>query len=130
MLSWSQVEKRIGELIRTDRYLNPKEKERYPQWLESQEERRAKIEEMKRNREILSNAPPEQEVEPTEKEPEEAEQPQDVEYELSLIHIYGEIKNISFGLYAAEDIVSASGTVIPADGLIEIVSVMKMELLL
>lgn len=35
----------------------------------------------------------------------------------------GEIKNISFGLYAAEDIVSASGTVIPADGLMEIVSV-------
>ena len=35
----------------------------------------------------------------------------------------GEIKNISFSLYAAEDIVSASGTVIPADGLIEIVSV-------
>jgi len=83
-LSWSQVEKRIGELIRTDRYLNPKEKEHYPQWLESQEERRAKIEEMKRNREILSNAPPEQEVEPTEKEPEEAEQPQDVEYEYHL----------------------------------------------
>ena len=27
----------------------------------------------------------------------------------------GEIKNISFGLYAAEDIVSVSGTVIPAD---------------
>ena len=83
-LSWSQVEKRIGELIRTDRYLNPKEKEHYPQWLESQEERRAKIEEMKRNREILSNAPPEQEVEPTEKEPEEAEQPQDVQYEYHL----------------------------------------------
>ena len=34
----------------------------------------------------------------------------------------GEIKNISFGLFAAEDIVSVSGTVIPADGLIEIVS--------
>ena len=83
-LSWSQVEKRIGELIRTDRYLNPKEKERYPQWLESQEERRAKIEETKRNREILSNAPPEQEVEPTEKEPEEAEQLQDVQYEYHL----------------------------------------------
>ena len=83
-LSWSQVEKRIGELIRTDRYLNPKEKERYPQWFESQEERRAKIEETKRNREILSNAPPEQEVEPTEKEPEEAEQPQDVQYEYHL----------------------------------------------
>ena len=83
-LSWSQVEKRIGELIRMDRYLNPKEKERYPQWLESQEERRAKIEETKRNREILSNAPPEQEVEPTEKEPEEAELLQDVKYEYHL----------------------------------------------
>ena len=83
-LSWSQVEKRIGELIRMDRYLNPKEKEHYPQWLESQEERRAKIEETKRNREILSNAPPEQEVEPTEKELEEAEQPQDVQYEYHL----------------------------------------------
>ena len=83
-LSWSRVEKRIGELIRMDRYLNPKEKERYPQWLESQEEHRAKIEETKRNREILSNAPPEQEVEPTEKEPEEAEQLQDVQYEYHL----------------------------------------------
>ena len=83
-LSWSQVEKRIGELIRMDRYLNPKEKERYPQWLESQEERRAKIEETKRNREILSNAPPEQEVELAEKEPEEAEQLQDVKYEYHL----------------------------------------------
>ena len=84
MLSWSQVEKRIGELIRMDRYLNPKEKEHYPRWLESQEERRAKIEETKRNREILSNASPEQEVEPAEKEPEEAEQPQDVQYEYHL----------------------------------------------
>lgn len=83
-LSWSQVEKRIGELIRMDRYLNPKEKERYPQWLESQEEHRAKIEETKRNREILSNAPPEQEVELAEKEPEEAEQLQDVKYEYHL----------------------------------------------
>ena len=65
-----------------DRYLNPKEKERYPQWLESQEERRAKIEETKRNREILSNAPPEQEL--AEKEPEEAEISQDVKYEYHL----------------------------------------------
>lgn len=83
-LSWSQVEKRIGELIRMDRYLNPKEKEHYPRWLESQEERRTQIAETKRNREILSNVPPEQEVEPTEKEPEEAEQPQDVQYEYHL----------------------------------------------
>ena len=35
----------------------------------------------------------------------------------------GEIENISFGLFAAEDIVSVSGTAIPADGLIEIVTV-------
>ena len=33
-----------------------------------------------------------------------------------------EIKNISFGLYAKEDIVSSSGTVIPAEGLIEIIT--------
>lgn len=57
-LSWSQVEKRIGELIRADRYLNPKEKEQYPQWLEKEEARRAEIEEQKRNCEILSTAPP------------------------------------------------------------------------
>ena len=56
-LKWTQVEKRIGELICADRYLNPKEKEQYPQWLEKQEARRAEIEEQKRNREILSTAP-------------------------------------------------------------------------
>ena len=33
-----------------------------------------------------------------------------------------EIKNISFGLYAKEDVVSSSGTVIPADGLMEIIT--------
>lgn len=60
-LTWNQVEKRIAELIRLDRYLNPKEKEIYPQWLEKQEERRAELTEEQRNREILSSAPPEQE---------------------------------------------------------------------
>ena len=34
----------------------------------------------------------------------------------------GEMKNISFGLFAAEEIVSASGTSIPANGLVEIIS--------
>ena len=58
-LSWSQVEKRIGDLIRMDRYLNPKEKEKYPEWLEKQEERRAELAEQRKNREILSTAPPE-----------------------------------------------------------------------
>ena len=58
-LSWSQVEKRIGDLIRMDRYLNPKEQEKYPEWLEKQEERRAELAEQRKNREILSTAPPE-----------------------------------------------------------------------
>ena len=60
-VSWSQVEKRIGDLIRMDRYLNPKEKEKYPEWLEKQEERRAELAEQRKNREILSTAPPEPE---------------------------------------------------------------------
>ena len=34
----------------------------------------------------------------------------------------GEMKNITFGLFSAKEIVSTSGTFIPADGLIEIVS--------
>lgn len=35
LLNWSKVEKRIGELIKLDRYLNPKEREYYPTWLEN-----------------------------------------------------------------------------------------------
>ena len=38
------------------------------------------------------------------------------------IGMNGEIKNISFGLFAADEIVSTSGTAIPADGLIEIIT--------
>lgn len=34
----------------------------------------------------------------------------------------GEVKNVSFGIFAAEELVSASGTSIPVDGLIEIVT--------
>lgn len=62
-LTWTQVEKRIAELIRLDRYLNPKEKAVYPEWLQKQEERRAELAEERRNREILSTAPPEKEAE-------------------------------------------------------------------
>ena len=36
-LSWSKVEKRLRELIKNDRYLNPKEKEHYPDYLEKAE---------------------------------------------------------------------------------------------
>ena len=74
-LSWSQVEKRIGDLIRMDRYLNPKEKEKYPEWLEKQEERRAELAEQRKNREILSTAPP---------EPENKEDEPEIKYEYHL----------------------------------------------
>ena len=74
-LNWNQVEKRIAELIRLDRYLNPKEKEIYPQWLEKQEERRAELAEEQKNREILSSAPPKQEsVQAAESEPQQEAQ--------------------------------------------------------
>ncbi len=75
-LNWNQVEKRIAELIRLDRYLNPKEKkEIYPQWIEKQEERRAELAEEQRNREILSSAPPKQEsVQAAENEPQQEAQ--------------------------------------------------------
>lgn len=43
--------------------------------------------------------------------------------ELFGLGMNGEISSVTFGLYAAEDIVAADGAVIPADGLMEIVSV-------
>lgn len=42
--------------------------------------------------------------------------------ELFGIGMNGEIASITFGLYAAEDIVAADGTLIPVNGLIEIIS--------
>lgn len=57
LLKWTQVESRIVELIRQDRYLNPKELERYPAWLEAQEARRAELAQERANREILSTPP-------------------------------------------------------------------------
>ena len=62
-LTWMQIQKRIGELISLDRYLNPKEKEQYPQWLEKGEQRRAEMAERDANREILRKAPTEKEAE-------------------------------------------------------------------
>lgn len=53
------MEKRIAELIKLDRYLNPKEKAQYPEWLQRQEERRAELAEERRKKEILSTAPSE-----------------------------------------------------------------------
>ena len=50
-----------------------------------------------------------------------------LEKSLELNELFGigmndEMKNVAFGLYAAKDITSVSGTVIPADGLIEIIT--------
>lgn len=42
--------------------------------------------------------------------------------ELFGIGMNGELKNITFGLYAKTDLVAGDGTIIPADGLIEIVT--------
>ena len=61
LLNWNLVEKRISELIKMERYLNPKEKELYPAWLEQHEIRRAEAAEERRKREILSTAPSEKE---------------------------------------------------------------------
>ena len=59
MLTWNYVEKRIGELIKLDRYLNSKEKEYYPSWLERQEELRAERAAEREIREALFTPPSE-----------------------------------------------------------------------
>jgi N12 class adenine-specific DNA methylase len=60
MLKWNYVEKRIRELIKLDRYLNPKEKAHYPTWLDEQEQKRAeRAAELERSK-ILSTAPQEE----------------------------------------------------------------------
>lgn len=59
MLTWNYVEKRIGELIKLDRYLNSKEKEYYPRWLERQEELRAERAAERKIRETLFTPPSE-----------------------------------------------------------------------
>ena len=68
LLNWSKVEKRIGELIKLDRYLNPKEREYYPTWLEKQEQIRAERAAEKEIREAIYTPPAEKEVVPVEYE--------------------------------------------------------------
>lgn len=74
LLKWNYVEKRIRELIRLDRYLNPKEKEYYPTWLDRQEQLRAERAADKEIREALYT-PPSRKREPV---------PVDYEYRYSL----------------------------------------------
>lgn len=69
LLKWNQVERRIRELIRLDRYLNPKEKRLYPAWLERQEELRAERVAEREIREALYTPPSrERELIPTQYE--------------------------------------------------------------
>ena len=69
LLKWNYVEKRIRELIRLDRYLNPKEKEFYPAWLDRQEQLRAERAAEKEIREALYTPPSrKRELVPTEYE--------------------------------------------------------------
>ncbi len=69
LLKWNYVEKRIRELIRLDRYLNPKEKEYYPTWLDRQEQLRAERAAEKAVREALYTPPSrKRELVPTEYE--------------------------------------------------------------
>ncbi len=59
LLKWNYVEKRISELIKIDRYLNAKEKEMCPQWLDKMLLEETERVEVKTNREILSLEPKE-----------------------------------------------------------------------
>ena len=68
LLNWGKVEKRIGELIKLDRYLNPKEKEYYPTWLEKQEQIRAERASEKEIRDAIYTPPAEKEAIPIEYE--------------------------------------------------------------
>ncbi len=63
LLKWNQVAKLIEEQISQGRYLNDKESARYPKWLEETEIKRAEIEKIKRNRQILNTAPPTENIE-------------------------------------------------------------------
>lgn len=76
-MNWTEVAKEIGRLISDDRYLNKKEWWNYPEWLAEQEVKRARAAEQVKNHEVMSTVP-------AEKEPEEQEMPQDVEYEYHL----------------------------------------------
>ncbi len=44
LFKWNYIEKRIKTLIKEDRYLNPKEVEEYPKWLEKEEQEREFVE--------------------------------------------------------------------------------------
>ena len=72
LFKWNYIEKRISELIRLDRYLNPKEKASYPQWLTDKMLKEAEWKRENDIRTFINEAP------------EEAEQPKEYRYEYKL----------------------------------------------
>ena len=72
LFKWNYIEKRISELIRLDRYLNPKEKASYPQWLADKMLKEAEWKRENDIRTFISEAP------------EEAEQSKEYRYEYKL----------------------------------------------
>lgn len=61
-LKWNYVEKRISELIKLDRYLSPKEKEMYPQWLDEQMAKEAAWKKTNEIRQFIREAPEEEQA--------------------------------------------------------------------
>ncbi len=55
LLTWTKVEKRIGELIAADRYLNRAEKEQYPAYREQAQQRKARWEIVNEFRSIIDD---------------------------------------------------------------------------
>ncbi len=62
LLKWNYVEKRISELIKLDRYLSPKEKEMYPQWLEERIAKEAAWKKTNEIRQFIREAPEEKQA--------------------------------------------------------------------
>lgn len=62
LLKWNYVEKRISELVKLDRYLSPKEKEMYPQWLDEQMAKEAAWKKTNEIRQFIREAPEEEQA--------------------------------------------------------------------
>jgi len=68
VLPWAKVQKRLGELIAADRYLNRKEKEHLSVYQREQEERRQQLAEQAYARDVLNREPALSEPEPPSRE--------------------------------------------------------------
>ncbi len=62
LLKWNYIESRLSALIKADRYLNPKEKEMYPQWLENRLAQEAEWRKESEIRQLIRNATEEKET--------------------------------------------------------------------